>query len=211
MNHDTHLQSSKSIDTNSYKFDENGNILVGVPEDLLNDKCVDINDEVNQNIFNFEIDKSVNKSMNSLVSLNSEDINTNAYNNKDSTNYLQNHSYEKKNKKFFEKKEKIVNAQNKTFDFSRNSKRMQYFFNEEIIINDNKTEIKAFKKINNINNNDVNNKDNKEKSNIDNNKNSKNESKIKRKKYQKRKKKRKKKKKYQKKKFQKKKYQKKKK
>ena len=97
MNHDTHLQSSHSIGTYSYKFDEYGNILIGTIEDLQYDKFIDKKDEISKINLNLNRDNnnSKMKSMNSLVSLssntsNTKDIYSNININKDSTSYFKN-------------------------------------------------------------------------------------------------------------------------
>ena len=75
MKHNTHLQSSDSIDTNSYQFDEYGNVRVGTPEDLLFDKFLDKSEsescKVLLNLPNQEKDNNMNKPNNSVVSLSS--------------------------------------------------------------------------------------------------------------------------------------------
>ena len=86
-NHFTHLESSNSFETNSYKFDQYGNILVGTIDDLLYDKFVEENEEKSKIEFNWLNNNSKIKSMNSLVSFSSnlKDINNNS-NIKDNAN-----------------------------------------------------------------------------------------------------------------------------
>ena len=68
-NHDTHLQSTNSLDTNSYKFDENGNLLIGTIDDILNDdNFLEKSEELSKININFEDNFKTNR-MNSLVSL----------------------------------------------------------------------------------------------------------------------------------------------
>ena len=83
-NHYTHLELSKSLDTNSYKFDQYGNILVGTIDDLLFDKFIEKSEEKSNIDFNLNSpnNNSKIKTINSIISLSSKinNININSSN-----------------------------------------------------------------------------------------------------------------------------------